>query len=271
MRGSRVTNTISTTKTFRHVEFQVTSTVGDTAATRVAELEIYGTAIAEEGHSMLPLPETVTATAQGLAGTEGVEKLSDGVRTTKYHADLSSPVAIVTTYAQPQRIDTYAITAAKDEPTRDPAAWTLEGSSDGETWTMLDERSGELFSHRYATQFYTIAAPAEYTQYRLTVTEAAEATELQMAQLQLLKMQGETGIMASQRTAAPSITAIRNAIVVKTPQATVLRIYDMQGRMRLTAHVGTGTQYVSTAQLPAGLYIAAMSVEGRNVTCKIQQ
>ncbi len=271
VRGSRVTNTISTTKTFRHVEFQVTSTVGDTAATRVAELEIYGTAIAEEGHSMLPLPETVTATAQGLAGTEGVEKLSDGVRTTKYHADLSSPVAIVTTYAQPQRIDTYAITAAKDEPTRDPAAWTLEGSSDGETWTMLEERSGELFSHRYATQFYTIATPAEYTQYRLTVTEAAEATELQMAQLQLLKMQGETGIMASQRTAAPSITAIRNAIVVKTPQATVLRIYDMQGRMRLTAHVDTGTQYVSTAQLPAGLYIAAMSVEGRNVTCKIQQ
>ena len=103
------------------------------------------------------------------------------------------------------------------------------------------------------------------------VTEAADATELQMAQLQLLKMQGETGIMASQRTAAPSITAIRNAIVVKTPQATVLRIYDMQGRMRLTAHVDTGTQYVSTAQLSAGLYIAAMSVEGRNVTCKIQQ
>ena len=59
--------------------------------------------------------------------------------------------------------------------------------------------------------------------------------------------------------------------MVKTPQATMLRIYDMQGRMRLTAHVDTGTQYVSTAQLPAGLYIAAMSVEGRNVTCKIQQ
>ncbi|MCR4922170.1 MAG: carbohydrate-binding protein [Bacteroidaceae bacterium] len=269
VRGSRVTATVSSTRTFHEVEFQVNTTAGDTAATRVAELEIYGTAIAEEGHRLLPATESVTASAPGLATNEGIEKLSDQTRTTKYHADLAEPVAILTTYNEPKRIDTYAITAAKDEPSRDPASWRMEGSNDGETWTLLDERSGESFSQRYATQFYTIAEPKEYTQYRLTVSEAAKSTHLQMAQLQLLTMQDETGIARTKTPAAATIALARNILTAETPQATVLRIYDMQGRIRLAQPIAAGRQFIDLSPLPTGTYIAAMLVDGRNVICKI--
>ena len=114
--------------------------------------------------------------------------------TTCYRAAFTEPVSITLTYDQPVGINAYSITASKNEPTRDPAEWTLEGSNDGSTWTQLDSRSGQSFSHRYATQFYMpngqlAMGNEQFTTYRLTVTATASANQIQIGELQLLSME----------------------------------------------------------------------------------
>ena len=183
-RGWRLTNAVSTTKLLKHFRLKVTQAA--TASARLAELELYGAAIAEADDPCFTAPATVDATAVGLSSTELIGRLNDGNRTTLYRADFSQPVSILLSYDQPVSINTYGITAGKNEPTRDPAAWTLEGSNDGTEWTLLDSRSGQTFSQRYATQFYSAQAAEPYSSYRLTVSETAGATQLQIGELQLL-------------------------------------------------------------------------------------
>ena len=52
----------------------------------------------------------------------------------------------------------------------DPTAWRLLGSTDGVSWTALDERSGEAFKYRLQTRAFKIANPGRYAFYRLDVT-----------------------------------------------------------------------------------------------------
>ncbi len=268
-RGSRVTNTLSTSKEFRQIDFQVRTTVGGGTETRVAELEIYATALAEEGSSLLPEVDSVTTTAPGVSASEGIEKLTDQVRTTRYRADFTEPISLTFNYATPQVIDTYGITTAKDEPTRDPKTWQLLGSNDdGETWDVLDERSDESFAVRYVTQFYSVPAPQAYKTYCLRIIENGGDAQLQLCQLQMLNLGTPTGIARISKATEGLLTFERGDLVVDAPQATTLRIYDVQGRMVQTQPVEAGRSTVSM-QLPAGIYVVAMKVNNRNVWLKI--
>ena len=47
----------------------------------------------------------------------------------------------------------YRLTSAEDVPARDPRTWKLEGSADGQAWTLLDEHKDEpLFAKRHETR-----------------------------------------------------------------------------------------------------------------------
>ena len=49
----------------------------------------------------------------------------------------------------------YRLTSAEDVPARDPRTWKLEGSTDGKTWTLLDEHKDEpVFAKRHETRSY---------------------------------------------------------------------------------------------------------------------
>ena len=199
-RGSRLTFTTTTTKLFRQFRLQATPQEGGNAV-RLAGFELYGSAIAETDYAGLLVPASIEATAPGLSGTELIGRIGDGSRTTGYRADFAEPVAITFTYGQPVAINAYAVSASKNEPTRDPADWTLEGSNDGTAWTAIDSRSAQTFSQRYATQFYLINeeeglpmsgseavdAPL-FAQYRFTVTATNGAGQLQIGELQLFTL-----------------------------------------------------------------------------------
>jgi predicted alpha-1,2-mannosidase len=54
----------------------------------------------------------------------------------------------------------------------DPTSWTLSGSTDGETWTTLDQRTA-TFVWRRQTRAFQIATPGDYAYYRLALVGAA--------------------------------------------------------------------------------------------------
>ncbi|MFJ8916155.1 GH92 family glycosyl hydrolase [Amycolatopsis sp. NPDC102389] len=67
----------------------------------------------------------------------------------------------------------------------DPRSWVLEGSDDGERWTLLDQREGEKFRWRRQTRPFALAGPARYARYRLRVTSST-ARRVTLAQGELL-------------------------------------------------------------------------------------
>lgn len=79
----------------------------------------------------------------------------------------------------------YTVTSAAGVDTA-PSAWTLEGSTDGKTWSVLDTRNGEVFANAYELRPFKVATPGDYAFYRLAVTGNAGATTTAMAELELL-------------------------------------------------------------------------------------
>lgn len=232
-RGSRLSFTISTTKTFSNFKLQVGDAEG--SSVRLADFELYGTVIAETDNPSLLATTDVEATAAGLSNTELIGRINDGSRTTMYRAGFTQPVSITYSYGEPVSINAYSITAGKNEPTRDPADWVLEASEDGTNWTLLDSRSGESFSNRYATQFYTLSEEASlqsFTTYRLTVTATNGANQLQITELQFLSLE------AAEIT---GIKDIKNEERNKNEEA----IYDLSGRQ------------LTNSQIQRGIYIKA--------------
>lgn len=68
----------------------------------------------------------------------------------------------------------------------DPRDWVLEGSNNGTTWTVVDERAGEEFRWRRQTRPFLVADPGEYGHYRLTVTASTGDGALTLTEVELL-------------------------------------------------------------------------------------
>ena len=185
-RGSRLTYTASSTKSFKRFKLKVNG-INETRV-KLADFELYGTAIADTEDMNFLAPASVEASSPGLTTSEAVGRINDGNRLYHYRAAFTEPVSITYTMADTVSINAYSITASKNEPTRDPASWILEATNDGENWTLLDTRSDESFSNRYATQFYFIETTETYNTYRLTVTAVNGGNQLQIGELQLLSI-----------------------------------------------------------------------------------
>ncbi|WP_200262586.1 GH92 family glycosyl hydrolase [Streptomyces sp. HSG2] len=84
----------------------------------------------------------------------------------------------------PLELTRYALTSANDHAERDPADWTLKGSTDGDTWTTLDGRSDETFATRFDTNVYELDRPATYRHLRLEITANRGGDFLQLADVQ---------------------------------------------------------------------------------------
>ncbi|MBI5831017.1 MAG: glycoside hydrolase N-terminal domain-containing protein [Armatimonadetes bacterium] len=80
----------------------------------------------------------------------------------------------------------YSLVAANDTPTRDPKAWILAGSTDGQTWVDLDKRADQpQFAKRGERRAYTCANATRYRYYRLTFTENHGEMRYQLAEIGL--------------------------------------------------------------------------------------
>ncbi|MBO7137600.1 MAG: carbohydrate-binding protein [Bacteroidaceae bacterium] len=241
-RGSRLTYTTSSSKLFKRFRLQIG---GETAekSVRLADFELYGVAIISGTDSPgLLAPASVEASATGLSNTELIGRIADGNRTYHYRAAFTEPVSITYTFEQPVSINAYSITASKSEQTRDPADWTLEaanvdGNGEGD-WTIIDSRSGETFSNRYATQFYFTETASAFNAYRLTVTATSGANQLQIGEFQLLNIEpvDPTGISEIQI----SESNIQNGDAW----------YDLSGRK-----LNNGQSSMVNGQLKKGIYI----------------
>ncbi|HEX2411181.1 MAG TPA: GH92 family glycosyl hydrolase [Solirubrobacteraceae bacterium] len=126
----------------------------------------------------------VEASGENEGAGEVAENLVDGSAQTKWlvfestgwvEMELSEPVAVVH----------YALTSANDAEGRDPRDWTLSGSNDGQSWTVLDTQTDQEFSERFQQREFRFANTTAYTHYRLDITENHGDDIVQLAEIAL--------------------------------------------------------------------------------------
>ncbi|HEV3193659.1 MAG TPA: discoidin domain-containing protein, partial [Polyangiaceae bacterium] len=134
-----------------------------------------------------PLGGAVTSSSPGVA-PEDMTKAFDGNTATKWYAGNGVKTGWIAYQFMPaasHTVTSYSISSANDVPVRDPNAWQLQGSNDGQTWTMVDTRTGEMFAARFQTNKYTCTTPGAYSHYRLNVTANNGGNDLQLSELRL--------------------------------------------------------------------------------------
>ncbi|MFD2415820.1 GH92 family glycosyl hydrolase [Amycolatopsis pigmentata] len=112
-------------------------------------------------------------TGPGKGTSAGQDALFDNTSTTEASAstvDYQLTTAGEATY--------YTLTSAKTA--NDPTGWTLEGSADGEHWTTLDVRHGQVFPWRDQTRAFRVAHPGRFTHYRLRLDGPATLSEVEL-------------------------------------------------------------------------------------------
>jgi predicted alpha-1,2-mannosidase len=106
--------------------------------------------------------------------------LFDDDSDTEVRFDTATPT-ITWALSEPASATFYTLTSGRADG--DAVAWRLEGSADGSTWSVLDERSGQTFAWRRQTRPFTISDPGEYKHYRLSITESSGAPALSEIEL----------------------------------------------------------------------------------------
>jgi hypothetical protein len=158
---------------------------------------------------------TLPASPSGHVGgsdREGIEKSADGDPNTKWFVpNGAEPIVWQRQWAEPQTISEYAFTSGNDMPDRDPRAWRLDGSTDGEAWVELDRRALEqAFEERRQTKTFAVANPGAYAFYRFTF-EPPPARAFQLSDIAL------KGTDASEQ---PVVTGYRRDLNLRTGVST---------------------------------------------------
>jgi hypothetical protein len=91
-------------------------------------------------------------------------RLIDGASTTKYYVN-EQQLWLRYQMTRPTIITSYDVTSGNDSAGRDLENWTIEGSLDGYTWTVLDTRTNQTLANRLVAP----AAPSERRHPRLVL------------------------------------------------------------------------------------------------------
>ncbi|MEE2041147.1 discoidin domain-containing protein [Nocardiopsis sp. CT-R113] len=109
------------------------------------------------------------------------------------------------TLDEPVRVRHYALESANDFADRDPRDWELQGSSDGDTWVVLDSRSGEFFPQRHLSRDFQVtgsAAEASYRHLRLEITGNCGGGETQLCRVRFFSGERSYEAFSGHRYAA---------------------------------------------------------------------
>jgi predicted alpha-1,2-mannosidase len=129
------------------------------------------------GHATAKTPAPLTP----LDGTSTLGALFDKTTRTEETFPSRTPTIEFSAH-EPRPVAVYTLTSSHKNG--DPVSWVLEGSDDHATWTVLDERSGQVFRWRRQTRPFALPEPAAHKHYRLKITSST--AHLRLAQWELL-------------------------------------------------------------------------------------
>jgi hypothetical protein len=183
---------------------------------------------------------------------EGATNLVDGNTATKWLDFNRAPV--VFNFGSPTTVHHFGFTTANDAEGRDPIRWRFEGSNNGSSWTMLDDRSAFSSAVSYPTtrfasyefQFNQITAAPEIASFSATAGPVISNVGLNIAA-------GSSVSFHWQVTDADTVTLTENSTVISS-LATGSRVVTPAGTRTYTVtgtNSGGSTSKVITVQVGA--------------------
>ncbi len=126
-------------------------------------------------------------------GGERPPKALDNIVDSKWLTFNPSGGAYGFRFASGQRhaVNGYTITSANDSAERDPYSWTLWGSNNGTTWTVVDMRTAQNFIDRHETRLYEFSNDTAYEFYKFDflteygATGVNQPNSIQIAEIEL--------------------------------------------------------------------------------------
>ena len=117
-----------------------------------------------------PEPRLSSPSGHGPGDGKGIENTVDENPGSKWCVNNgNSPVVWQMQFPEPQTVTGYALTSGDDMPDRDPRDWKLEGSTDGQDWAEVDQRTLDApFEQRHQLKTFEIPRPAAFRFYRFT-------------------------------------------------------------------------------------------------------
>jgi hypothetical protein len=103
------------------------------------------------------------------------------------------PLSFKFQFASAQTVKIYAIGSANDSDSRDPKTWTLEGSNDDQSWTVLDSRNLTTTFYTQANSqwkqlfYFSISEPKPFIFYRWKITSIFNDSNFQASEIRLFR------------------------------------------------------------------------------------
>lgn len=249
----------------------VESTANGGSEAKLAEVELYGSGILKDD---LTTGGTLSVQYESALSNETSEMLTDKKETTKFCGEYPAMSAwICCETPAPVKANMYSLTSGNDNESRDPEAWILEASNDGQEWTVIDSRLAQSFSGRNTTQYYTCNREnKEYSYFRLRVTENHGADKLQLSEWQLLFVEGihdGTGIITESTDALADVYLKGDRLYVDVPEAAQVQVYDLSGMLIMNESVQSGPSILSAEGVDKGIYIVRIQLSDRAMSRKV--
>ncbi|MBB5351931.1 hypothetical protein HNR46_002170 [Haloferula luteola] len=199
-----------------------------------------------DGQTITTIPQVSNPGGNNPEG-EGPANLVDGDATTKWLDFDREPV--VFDFGTPMEVDLYGFTTANDASSRDPVRWYLEGSNNGGTWTLLDDRTGDIqavSTARYVAHEWELTSAPDLPQLLFQVSasgvESSSAVRVES---------GETATLTWTVEEATSATVEAGGSVLSTQTTGHL---DVSPTMT-TTYLLTGSNAVGSRDLEVVVYV----------------
>jgi len=142
----------------------------------------------------------------------------------------------------------YTIASANDAPERDPLNWTLQGSTNGSSWSTIDTRTNEDFPGRLQKRIFKINNTAAYPYYRFNLTNNS-GTILQLAEIELFGYPAPGSMAAAQTpalTTSNSISTKNEPYIYPNPVTARLYVSGLRGTVYLEVYNSIGQRRLTS-------------------------
>ncbi len=169
-------------------------------------------------NTYLPLPHTEVVTSRGeTLLNNGSAKANDGISTTTW-IDASPSTWLSYAYVTSSKFNTYTLTTGTDT-TKDPNTWTIQASTDGINWVMLDTQTNQSFAARSTAYKYSFVNETGYKYYKIDITAnngnaSTEIAELSYSYVDAISPTTPTNVIFSNSTYTLTWTASTDNVAV---------------------------------------------------------
>lgn len=124
------------------------------------------------------------------------------------------PLSIDYDFGVPTYVDEYVLYVGPTWTSRSPRTWSVSGSNDAATWTLLDARTSPEISDNSLCRRFRIGTPAGYRYYRFTALSAIDKNDgfLEFVQLEY----GDSRTVGELHVTVPEGSTLENSTVSLT-------------------------------------------------------